>query len=130
MENKRRKIEMDENQELNKINRILQNQEELHHLVYQIGHISENSQTLINMINSKIDILETQTQTINKKIKSLENTIEKMNHTFLKELHQKNDIIKSLEELNQNIEKEYQFKIEMLENNSKKSSSSTPSYYN
>ncbi len=126
MENKRRKME--NNDETNKMNLLLQNQDELHRLIYQIGCICETSNTMIGVIHSKIEMLENKTHTLHNKITFLENTIGKLSNSFLKELHQKNETIKSLEELNINIQKDYEQKINILENSN--NSSSIPSYYN
>lgn len=125
MENiKRRKIE---NNEMDNSNKIIENQEEIISYIFQIGKLCENTFNILGNIDNKLNILNEKIENIELKNNYLENSINKINHTFIQELKNKDLEINSLKELNKNIIEDYHKMVEINSNIPKKNE--TNSFY-
>ncbi len=109
MENfkKRKSEEISINMDSNIIQNITLNQEKMISYIYQIGVLCENTLNTLGNIQEKIDKLNEKIEKIELKNSYLENSINKVNHSFIQELKNKNIEIESLKELNKNISEEY-----------------------
>ncbi len=96
---------------------IVLNQEKIISYIFQLGSLCQNIENKLDVLNAKIQNIET-------KNNHLENSINKFNNIIFKELKNKDLEITSLKELNQNIIQDYNV---LLNNSSNNSSSNTSS---
>lgn len=126
-QSKKRKINTDD--QIMNSEQILKNQEQLTHYIFQIGHLCESTVNTLNTIQIKLENMD-------ERIKNIEKNsihIQKINHTFFEELKSKDQEILLLQQMNQNMIKDYENKIQIIENqiieNKPKDDSSSYSFY-
>jgi hypothetical protein len=128
MENskKRKSEETSINMDPSVIQNILHNQEKMISYIYQIGSISENTYHTLGNMEQKIEDLKNRIVHLETKNVYLENSLNKLNHTFIQELKNKDSEIESLKQLNKNIIEDYNALIQSnnYNSNEKKDNSS------
>jgi len=109
MENykKRKTEETFINMDPNILQNIIQNQEKMISYIYQIGTLSENTLHTLQNIENKINDLQNRIDKLEIKNTYVENSVNKVNHTFIQELKNKEIEIETLKELNKNIIDDY-----------------------
>lgn len=120
---KRRKLENGEIKEMDlSTTIILQNQEKLLAYVCEIGRLCENSYSILNTIQTKMENMEEKVNSLEKKSQYIEKciernqySIERNQYNIIQELKSKDNEIISLKELNENIIKDYESKIQIYE---------------
>jgi hypothetical protein len=100
---------------------LLNNQEKMISYIYQIGGICENTFHTLGNIQQKLEELNQKLEKIEMKNNYLENSINKINHSFIQELKNKDLEINALKELNKNISEDYNA---LITSNSKKNNDS------
>jgi len=129
MENlKRKKVEegdLHPNMNLNPYHELLQNQEKMISYIYQIGTLSENTLHTLQNIENKINDLQNRIDKLEIKNTYVENSVNKVNHTFIQELKNKETEIETLKQLNKNIVEDYNALIESNNNSNQKKDNSS-----
>jgi hypothetical protein len=125
MENyKKRKVE-ENNMDSNITQMLINNQEKMISYIYQIGGICENTFHTLGNIQDKLEKLNEKLEKIELKSNYLENSINKVNHSFIQELKNKDLEIESLKELNKNMSEEYHTLIQLNSSNHVKKDNSS-----
>lgn len=88
---------------------IIHNQEKMISYIYQIGTISENTFNTLGNIEQKMKDLNNIITNLEVKNVYLENSINKINNSFIQELKNKDLEIQGLKELNKNIIEDYNY---------------------
>ena len=96
---------------------IIHNQEKMISYIYQIGTISENTFNTLGNIEQKMKDLNNIITNLEVKNVYLENSINKINNSFIQELKNKDLEIQGLKELNKNIIEDYNYLIETKNQN-------------
>ncbi len=86
---------------------IVNNQEKMISYIYQIGTLCENTFHTLGNIQHKLEELNEKIEKIELKSNYLENSINKVNHSFIQELKNKNSEIEALKELNKNMSDDF-----------------------
>ena len=122
MENiKKRKNDVLENYvEPNILQNIVNNQEKMISYIYQIGSISENTFHTLGNMEQKIEDLKNKIAHLETKNNHVEYSLNKLNHSFVQELKNKDLEIQALKELNKNIVEDYNALIQLNNNNIEK----------
>ena len=127
MENiKKRKSDMLENYvDPNILQNIINNQEKMISYIYQIGSISENTFHTLGNMEQKIEDLKNKIVHLETKNNHVEYSLNKLNHSFVQELKNKDLEIQALKELNKNIVEDYNALIQLNNNNIEKKDNSS-----
>ncbi len=107
---KRKRIEEYEN-----MDRSSQNGEQILAYIFEIGRICETSLSMLHTLQTKIENIETKIESLEKKSGYLEKSLEKSHYYALQEVKNKDAEVRALQELNENIKKDYEHKIELYE---------------
>jgi hypothetical protein len=112
MEKRRRSEESDERS----CNQDHQQHQQLLSYIFEIGRICETSLSLLHTLQTKIENIDEKVNILEKKSTYLEKSLEKSHYYALQEVKNKDIEILALKELNENMIKDYESKIELYEN--------------
>lgn len=107
---------------------IINNQEKMISYIYQIGSISENTFHTLGNMEEKMEDLKNRIIHLETKNVHLENSLNKLNHSFIQELKNKDSEIEALKELNKNIVEDYNALIQSNNSNSNKKKDNSSFY--